>query len=195
MGVGRGEDRARIIQRMKQDTLRTLQTQNVIDHPELGRVAVVHYESDVLAAYRPGTPREFRYSELRMVDGGGNQLENQRAVLNLPMRGNPVRPNIINAREISPYSLVETSHNCAVYALAKHCDIPIATVLAEMKALFAEIHDETGFFVSPIMVLRWCEGKRSCYFFLHNQLHTKSSRGQAYGRRVSLTLEPLLSLR
>ena len=175
MGMGRGEDRARMIARMKQDTLRLLQTQNYIDHPELGRVAIIHYESDMMAGYRPGTPRDFRYSELRLVDGAGKQLEDQKAVLNLPMRGNPVRPNIINAVEISPYSLVETKHNCAVYALAKHCEIPIETVLAKMKVLFAELHpEETKFFVSPAMVLRWCEKERSCYFFIHNQLHTKN---------------------
>ena len=86
-------------------------------------------------------------------------------MLNLPMQGAPARPNIINAAEISPYSLVQTRHNCAVYALAKHCGIPISTIKAEMESLFAELHpEETGFFVSPRMVLRWCAGKRSCYF-------------------------------
>ena len=151
MDMGRGEDRARMIARMKQDTLRQLQTQNFIDHPELGRVAVIHYESDMMAAYRPGTPREFRYSELRLVDGSGRQLEEQRAVLNLPMRGHPVRPNIINAQEISPYSLVETPHNCAVYALSKHCEIPLEKVQEEMKVFFSELHPEETGFLFPLL--------------------------------------------
>ena len=32
--------------------------------PGLGRVYPIHYESDMMAVYRIGTPREFKYSEL-----------------------------------------------------------------------------------------------------------------------------------
>ena len=32
--------------------------------------------------------------------------------------------------------------------------------------------EETSFFVSPAMVLEWCKGNSSCYFFVANQLHT-----------------------
>ena len=139
-----------MIARLKQDILRHIGTQQTIDHPELGRLAIIHYESDTMVGYRPGTPRNFRYSELRLVDGAGKKIEDQRAMLNLPMQGAPARPNIINAAEISPHSLVETRHNCAVYALAKHCDIPISTVKAEMESLFAELHpEETGFLSVP----------------------------------------------
>ena len=140
-----------MIARLKQDILRHIGTQQTIQHPELGRLATIHYESDTMVGYRPGTPRYFRFSELRLVDSAGNKIENQRAMLNLPMQGRPARPNIINAAEIPPHSLVETRHNCAVYALAKHCDIPISTVKAEMESLFAELHpEETGLFCQSL---------------------------------------------
>ena len=161
LGFGRGEDRARIIQRMKNDVLRLLDKQQVYDDPGLGRLHIIHYESDMMAGYRIGTPREFRYSELRLVDNAGKELENQKAMLNLPMRGKPARPNIINAAEISPYSLEETTHNCAVYALARHCELPIEEVQADMEALCTEMYPEENFCVSPAMVLRWCRDKRS----------------------------------
>ena len=39
-----------------------------------------------------------------------------------------------------------------------------------METLFNELHPEENFFVSPAMVLAWCEGKRSWYYFVANQL-------------------------
>ncbi len=82
---------------------------------------------------------------------GQGKLEDQKAMLNLPMRGKPARPNVINAAEISCYSLVETSHNCAVYALANHCEIALENVDAEMRRLFAEVHPEEASFSSRLL--------------------------------------------
>ena len=51
---------------------------------------------------------------------------------------------------------------------------PIREVQAEMEQLFVKLHpEETTFFVTPAMVLAWCKGRRSCYFYIANQLHTK----------------------
>jgi hypothetical protein len=136
----------------------------------------LHYESDMTAVYRPSTPRPFRYSELKLTNADGNEIQDQTAMLNLPMRvpGGKLRPRILNAAGISPYALEDSgSVNCCVYQLSRHLDIPEEQVQAEMEALWQRRHhEETSFFVSPAMVLEWCKETRSCYFFVANQLHT-----------------------
>jgi len=73
-----------------------------------------------------------------------------------------------------PWAFEETEHNCGVYQLSKHLELPIEQVQAEMETLWRELYpEETSFFVSPAMVLAWCKGRRSCYFYIANQLHTK----------------------
>ena len=98
--------------------------------------------------------------------------EDQRAMLDLPMRG-LARPNVINAAGIVPWAFHETDVNCAVYQLSKHLELPQETVQEEMEVLFAKHHPGESFFVSPKMVLEWCEGRRSCYFYVANQLPTR----------------------
>ena len=65
--------------------------------------------------YRPSTPRPFRYSELKLSDAQGDEIQDQTAMLNLPMRatGARPRPHIINAAGISPCALEDSdSLNC-----------------------------------------------------------------------------------
>ena len=120
-----------------------------------------------------------RYSQLQLTDGQGNEIQDQTALLNLPMRGDGVRPrpHIINAAGISPYSLEDSGNvNCAVYQLSKHLEIPEETIQADMEALFRKHHpEEQDFFCNPAMILDWCKGRRSFYFFVANQLHTAQS--------------------
>ena len=74
------------------------------------------------------------------------------------MRGKPARPNNINAAKISPYSLEETSHHCADFALARHCELPIEEVHAEMEELCRESYpEETCLF----LVRRCYDGARA----------------------------------
>ena len=83
----------------------------------LGKVYPLHYESDVTFVYRPETPRPFKYSELTLTDAAGEALDEQKALLNLPMRAAPrARPNIINAAGIVPWAYEEPPGvNCAVW--------------------------------------------------------------------------------
>ena len=75
---------------------------------DLGKVYPLHYESDVTFVYRPETPRPFKYSELTLTDGAGEELDEQKALLNLPMKAAPrARPNIINAAGIVPWAFEE----------------------------------------------------------------------------------------
>ena len=174
LGFGRGEDRATIIAHMKRHTLKLLDKEPVYEDSELGRLHIIHYESDMMAGHRPNTPRDFRYPELRPVDNAGKELEDKRAMLNLSMQGKPARPYLINAAEISPYFTVETNHNCAVYALVMHCELPLEEVQSQMKGYFRDLYPAEKLSVCLARVLRWCsENKRSCYFWIANQLHTK----------------------
>ena len=99
----------------------------------LGKVYPLHYESDVTFVYRPETPRPFKYSELTLTDGAGNELDEQQALLNLPTRAAPrARPNIINAAGIVPWAYDEPP----VWQLSKHLELPLGEVQAEMGSLF-----------------------------------------------------------
>ena len=115
---------------------------NMIDaeiDEQQARVYPIHYESDMTAVYRPSTPRPFRYSELKLTNEQGDEIQDQTALLNLPMRvpGARLRPRILNAAGISPYALEDSgSVNCCVYQLSRHLDIPEEQVQAEMEALW-----------------------------------------------------------
>ena len=81
--------------------------------------------------YRPETPRPFKYSELTLTDSAGKELDEQQALLNLPMKAAPrARPNIINAAGIVPWAFKEPPGvNCAVWQLSKHLELPLGEVL------------------------------------------------------------------
>ena len=163
-----GAARAGALEEIKRTVLRELdadpqserQAGNYAEIEGLGKVYPLHYESDVTFVYRPQTPRPFKYSELTLTDGAGKELDDQQALLNLPMRAAPrARPNIINAAGIVPWAYEEPPGvNCAVWQLSKHLELPLEEVRAEMGSLFQSLHpEETTFYVSPAMVLAWCQ--------------------------------------
>ena len=176
----RGRARTNMLEAIQTTVLRELDATGSTIEAEIdgqeAQVYPIHYESDMTAVYRPGTPRPMRYSQLKLTDGQGDEIQDQTALLNLPMRasGTRPRPHILRAADISPYSLEDSgSTNCCVYALSRHLELPEEQVQADMEALFQKHHpEERDFFCSPAMVLDWCKGKRSCYFFVANVLHT-----------------------
>lgn len=132
----RGRARTNILEAIKTTVLKELDAtgetvQVEIDGQE-AQVYPIHYESDMTAVFRPTTPRPMRYSQLKLTDGKGDEIE-------VPMRaaGTRPRPHILRAADISPYSLEDSgSVNCAVYALSRHLEIPEEEVQADMEALF-----------------------------------------------------------
>ena len=117
---------------------------------------VVHYESDVLVKYSPGTPRAWKYSELRTTING-NDVQ-QEALLDQPMRS--ARPShLINCEGICDAAFHELPDgvNCACYQLALKFKRDRADITAEMMKLWAEMYEDIEFFVSPRMMLALCK--------------------------------------
>ena len=84
---------------------------------------VVHYESDVTTMYDPGTPREWKYVELRTTVDATGEVE-QQAFLDQPMCC-PRPSALINATGIIPeaFDELDPGVNCAIYQLSKHLGI------------------------------------------------------------------------
>jgi hypothetical protein len=104
-----GRARTNMLDHIKTTVLRELDADrgNMIEveiDDKQAQVYPIHYESDMTAVYRPSTPRPFRYSELKLTDAQGDEIQDQTAMLNLPMRvpGGKLRPRILNAAGISP---------------------------------------------------------------------------------------------
>ena len=103
-----GGDKSALFADVKTKILQMLNAMGTMKIPieGLGQVYPIHYESDLLIAYRPETPRNWKYSELKIVDEHGR--EDQQVLLNAPMRSYRARPNIINAMGICDYAFHET---------------------------------------------------------------------------------------
>ena len=88
---------------------------------------------------------------MTLTDGAGEELDEQKALLNLPMKAAPrARPNIINAAGIVPWAFEEPPGvNCAVWQLSKHLELTLEEVQADMQRLFQSLHPEETTFSSP----------------------------------------------
>ena len=143
---------------------------------EEGNIAV-HFESDVTTYYDPGTPREWKYSEMRTTVEADGDVE-QQAFLDRPMRA--ARPSaLIHADGIIDEAFHELppGTNCAIYQLSKLRGIEYEEVEDDMRRIHLETRGTELEVVTPRLVMLWCEQRNySCYFLVANQLHTKEQR-------------------
>ena len=108
---------------------------------EEGNIAI-HYESDVTTFYDPGTPRGWKYSEMRTTIEADGGVE-QQAFLDQPMRA--ARPSaLIHADGVIEEAFHELPHgvNCAIYQLSKHRGVDYDQVEAEMQKIHKKVFDE-----------------------------------------------------
>ena len=108
---------------------------------EEGNIAI-HYESDVTTFYDPGTPRGWKYSEMRTTIEADGGVE-QQAFLDQPMRA--ARPSaLIHADGVIEEAFHELPHgvNCAIYQLSKHRGVDYDQVEAEMQNIHKQVFDE-----------------------------------------------------
>ena len=127
--------------------------------------------------YDPGTPREWKYDELRTTVDAAGEVE-QQAFLDQPMRS-PKPSSIINATGIIPeaFHKLDPGVNCAIYQLSRHLGIEYEIIEEDMRRRHERLYG-SELVVTPRTLLLWCAAQGiGCSFFVANQLHTREKRG------------------